>query len=66
MRVHNWGVAALVLMLTTPATDTWAEARLPIIDMHLHARKADYIGSDPPPMGTPFEVKPRWDPVQSL
>jgi len=66
MRVHNWGVGALVLMLTTPATDTWAEARLPIIDMHLHARKADYIGSDPPPMCTPFEVMPRWDPAQSL
>ncbi len=41
---------------------TWAQQRLPIIDMHLHARKADYIGTQPPPMCTPFTHMPRWDP----
>src|SRR5687767_13859223 len=65
MGVHHWRILGLTLVLTLPA-DTWAEARLPIIDMHLHARKADYIGSNPPPMCTPFEVMPRWDPAQSL
>ncbi len=33
----------------------------PILDMHLHARRADYIGPDPPPMCAPFTVLPRWD-----
>lgn len=30
----------------------------PILDMHLHARAADYAGVDAPPMCTPFEVMP--------
>lgn len=36
-------------------------ARLPIIDMHLHAREADYAGPNPPPMCAPFLMMPRWD-----
>src|SRR5687767_3267164 len=32
-----------------------AAAREPIIDMHLHARTANYIGENPPPMCAPFE-----------
>jgi predicted TIM-barrel fold metal-dependent hydrolase len=56
----------VALLLTVFAGDTWAEARLPIIDMHLHARKADYIGDNPPSMCTPFEVMPRWDPAEQL
>jgi predicted TIM-barrel fold metal-dependent hydrolase len=39
-----------------------AAERLPIIDMHLHARRANYAGRDPPPMCTPFPVMPRADP----
>jgi hypothetical protein len=66
MHAHHWEVLILALVLTTPAADTRAEARLPIIDMHLHARKADYIGSNPPAMCTPFEVMPRWDPAECL
>lgn len=38
-----------------------AEERLPILDMHLHVRRADYMGPNPPAMCTPFEVMPRWD-----
>lgn len=38
-----------------------ASAQLPIIDMHLHARRADYIGPHPPPMCAPFYVMPRSD-----
>jgi hypothetical protein len=37
------------------------EQRLPIIDMHLHVRKAGYMGPQPPPMCTPFTIMPRWD-----
>jgi hypothetical protein len=33
----------------------------PILDMHLHARRADYIGPDPPAMCAPFLVMPRWN-----
>jgi predicted TIM-barrel fold metal-dependent hydrolase len=43
-----------------------AEQRLPIIDMHLHVRKADYMGPNPPPMCTPFSVMPRWDNSKSI
>src|SRR3990170_6693793 len=34
----------------------------PIIDMHLHARKAAYAGANPPPLCAPFTVMPRSDP----
>lgn len=36
-----------------------APAREPILDMHLHARKAAYVGADPPPMCAPFAFMPR-------
>ena len=55
--------AALSCMIAPQAS---AQKRLPIIDMHLHARKADYAGADPPPMCTPFEVMPRWNPAQPI
>ena len=42
------------------------EDRLPIIDMHLHARKADYAGPNPMPMCAPFLVMPRSDPAKSV
>ena len=42
----------------------YAQQQLPIIDMHLHARHADYMGPTPPPMCAPFAVMPRWDPSQ--
>lgn len=44
------------------ASHAAAAQRLPIIDMHLHARTAKYAGEDPPPMCTPFAVMPRSDP----
>lgn len=39
-----------------------AAAREPIIDMHLHARAANYAGANPPPMCTPFDVMPYAEP----
>ncbi len=53
-------MAASLMLAACPA---WAQAdtRLPIIDMHLHARKADYMGPNPPSMCAPFEMMPRWD-----
>ena len=43
-----------------------AEDRPPIIDMHLHARRANYAGPDPMPMCAPFVVMPRSDPKESV
>jgi|SRR5688572_18997688 len=57
---------SLPLLLLIPATSARAQSRLPIIDMHLHIRKADYIGPNPPAMCTPFPVMPRWDPGQPI
>jgi uncharacterized protein len=40
-----------------------AQPRMPIIDMHMHARHADYMGPNPPPMCAPFLTMPRNDPA---
>ncbi len=52
-------VAALLVLAASGAD----ARRPPIIDMHLHARHADYAGTSPPPMCTPFPVMPRSDPA---
>jgi len=52
-------LAACLLILTGSAA---AAERLPIIDMHLHARQANYSGANPMPMCAPFIVMPRSDP----
>jgi predicted TIM-barrel fold metal-dependent hydrolase len=38
-----------------------AKDRLPIIDMHLHARKGNYVGEDLPRLCLPVRYMPRWD-----
>lgn len=53
-------VAFIILLVCTLAVE--AQQTLPIIDMHLHARKADYMGPNPPPMCAPFAMMPRLDP----
>jgi predicted TIM-barrel fold metal-dependent hydrolase len=55
--------AACLLVLT--GTAATAE-RLPIIDMHLHARHANYTGDNPMPMCAPFLVMPRSDPKNGV
>jgi uncharacterized protein len=55
--------AALLLVLAGTAA---ADERLPIIDMHLHARRANYTGPEPMPMCAPFAVMPRSDPKESV
>lgn len=57
------GLGVCALWVSAPPAA--AQQQLPIIDMHLHARHADYMGIDPPPMCAPFAVMPRWDPAQS-
>jgi uncharacterized protein len=50
-----------LLLVCAPVASGHAQNRDPIIDMHLHARKADYAGPDPFPMCAPFTVMPRID-----
>ena len=58
-------IAGSILIAGAPSacapSKTDVPARLPIIDMHLHARRADYAGPNPPPMCAPFAVMPRSD-----
>ncbi len=55
--------AASLLVLTASAA---AAERLPIIDMHLHARQANSLGDNPHAMCTPFLVMPRSDPKNGV
>ena len=57
-------ILALVAAALFAAPVGAEERPLPIIDMHLHAREADYAGPNPPPLCAPFRVMPRWDPRQ--
>lgn len=52
---------AVIILASCAPSPNAAESRLPIIDMHLHARHADYAGPNPPPMCAPFAVMPRSD-----
>lgn len=52
------GLVPILLLLSAPAL---GQSRLPILDMHLHARAANYIGPNPPPMCAPFTIMPRWN-----
>lgn len=52
---------AAVVLVSCAQAPTAPDSRLPIIDMHLHARHADYAGPNPPPMCAPFPVMPRSD-----
>lgn len=52
-------LAFSMLLMTTPALAQGLGK--PIIDMHMHARTANYAGSDVPPMCAPFTIMPRSD-----
>ena len=62
MKLFRSTLALLVL----PFAASGAQGHLPIIDMHLHARNADYIGPNPPPMCAPFTIMPRSDNTKSI
>ena len=58
---------ALQLYLALAAAPVGPTPALPpILDMHLHARKAGYTGSEPMPMCTPFAIMPRSDPKNGV
>ncbi|MBL0916033.1 MAG: amidohydrolase family protein [Sphingopyxis sp.] len=58
----------LIFMLAAllPTAAAAYQGRDPIIDMHLHARAANYAGDNPPPLCAPFEVMPRSDPAKGV
>lgn len=43
-----------------PAVES-APQRLPVLDMHMHARTAAFYGTPPQPICAPVERMPRWD-----
>lgn len=57
---------ALAALAVVASGAAGAADRLPIIDMHLHARQAAYSGPNPPPLCAPFPVMPRSDPARGV
>jgi uncharacterized protein len=53
-------VRLILALLALPAPAA-AEARPPILDMHLHARRASWDGSGAPPICAPPAAHPHWD-----
>jgi len=58
---HSWLAALLAL-----SSGAAALGRPPIIDMHLHARRAGPIGPDAPALCAPPTTMPRWDNARPL
>lgn len=50
-----------LFVLVLSGVQAQAQERLPIIDMHMHARTADHYGPPPLPICAPVERMPRWD-----
>ena len=59
----TWRRALTLVLLALPAL---AQARPPIIDMHIHARRLDYDGAATPPLCAPPTTMPRWDNARPL
>jgi uncharacterized protein len=56
---------SMLLLLALPAA-AGAEGRAPIIDMHIHARRLSYDGSNAPALCAPPVAMPRWDNARPL
>ncbi|MCA1616470.1 MAG: amidohydrolase [Acidobacteria bacterium] len=55
----------LLCVLALTSAEAWAQKkRLPIIDMHMHARTAHHYGPNPGPLCAPVEKMPTWDPAK--
>lgn len=55
-----------LLVLPGAAAQAQAKKRLPILDMHMHARTADHYGPPPLAMCAPVERMPLWDAGEML
>ncbi|CAN5246841.1 amidohydrolase family protein [soil metagenome] len=61
--IKTIAIAITVLVTISMAT---AQKRLPIIDMHMHARTADHYGPPPQPMCAEVTRMPRWDQTKTF
>ena len=59
-------VSLLLTMLLETGNTENAQNRLPIIDMHMHARVADHYGPPPLLMCASGESMPYWDPAEPI
>jgi hypothetical protein len=64
MSIYGKLVVLLFTLIVSNALVS-AQKRLPIIDMHMHARKADQYGPPPVPMCAPVERMPLWNQTES-
>ena len=53
-------------LLTCPSSHSYGQKRLPIIDMHMHARTADHYGPAPQPMCAEVGRMPFWDQTKTF
>ena len=58
--MNTFAAAGLLALAWASAAQAQGTGK-PIIDMHLHARQAAYVGENPPPLCAPFAVMPRSD-----
>lgn len=59
-------ITLLFLFLLAGVETSAQRKRLPIIDMHMHARTAHHYGPNPGPLCAPVEKMPTWDPATSF
>src|SRR5688572_5840409 len=64
MFTHRKPIALLFLLLLLPEETSAQKKRLPIIDMHMHARTAHHYGPNPGPLCAPVDKMPTWDPAR--
>lgn len=62
---NNTKLVILLCVFSMSAIQSPSQKRLPIIDMHMHARKADQYGPPPVPMCAPVEKMPLWNQTES-
>lgn len=63
---RNANLIFFLAVLAFGATITPAQKRLPILDMHMHARLADHYGPPPLPICAPVDRMPFWDQSKSF
>ena len=66
MTLTNKKCIALLFLFLLGGVEAPAQKRLPIIDMHMHARTAHHYGPNPGPLCAPVEKMPTWDPARSF
>ncbi len=66
MITHLKLVLCLCVLVLTSQVSEAQRKRLPILDMHLHARTANHYGPTPGSLCAPVEKMPVWDPAISF